>query len=307
MNFFSDYFLESTRLDEVQAVWLAKKGIQLKVLRLDMMHPDLGGNKWFKLKRNLKEATKQQKETILSFGGAYSNHLRSLAAAGNIFGINTIGLVRGEIPNPLNPVLKFAHDNGMGLVPIDRKTYRLKTTQEFLAHIKDRYKDPYIIPEGGNNWFGVAGAGEIVDLLPPVKRMKRIITIACGTGATVSGLILGLVAREIKKTEILGISVLNAPGLIAKQVKQYLPPEKQTTTNVNWKIEDRFHCGGYAKINSELESFLSSWKTDSEIPIEAVYTGKLFWGLRSLIEQGAIEKGSEVIAIHSGGIFRDVI
>ena len=101
--------------------------------------------------------------------------------------------------------------------------------------------------------------------------------------------------------------MLNAPGLIAKQVKQYLHPEKQTTTNVNWKIEDRFHCGGYAKINSELESFLSSWKTDSEIPIEAVYTGKLFWGLRSLIEQGAIEKGSEVIAIHSGGIFRDVI
>ncbi|GIT22418.1 MAG: hypothetical protein CM1200mP40_21000 [Gammaproteobacteria bacterium] len=95
--------------------------------------------------------------------------------------------------------------------------------------------------------------------------------------------------------------MLNAPGLIPKQVKQNLHPEKQTTTNVNWKIEDRFHCGGYAKINSELESFLSSWKTDSEIPIEAVYTGKLFWGLRSLIEQGAIEKGSEVIAIHSGG------
>ncbi len=91
------------------------------------------------------------------------------------------------------------------------------------------------------------------------------------------------------------------------RIKEIIGAEKQTTNNVNWKIEDGFHCGGYAKINSELESFLSSWKTDSEIPIEAVYTGKLFWGLRSLIEQGAIEKGSEVIAIHSGGIFRDVI
>ncbi|NKB31899.1 MAG: pyridoxal-phosphate dependent enzyme [Pseudomonadales bacterium] len=293
-------------IESLTLKWCIRKQIGLKVLRLDLLHPHLGGNKWFKLRLNLEQARQQGKNVLLSFGGAYSNHLRALAAAGKRFGFKTIGLVRGELTEPLNPVLQFAQEQGMHLVPMDRTSYRLKHTESFLTELQENYADAYVIPEGGSNRLGVLGCKEIVNFLPPGNSGEsRILALACGTAATMSGLIAGIAERNIQATEVLGFSVLKASGYLSSEIEtnlsNYFP--EQNLNKVPWKIEERFHGGGYAKSNPELNGFLSEWQQSSSMPIEPVYTGKLFWGLKQMIELGEIERGSEVIALHSGGVY----
>jgi len=292
--------LESLNLD-----WCEKYGIDFKVLRLDLIHPLLGGNKWFKLKHNILAARELEKHTILSFGGAYSNHLRALAAAGNLFGIKTIGLVRGELIQPLNPVLEFAQNQGMELVSIDRKSYGLKHTEHFISNLHKKFGDCYIVPEGGSNDLGVKGCAEILDLMPMQSAQKnRMIALACGTGTTLSGLLLGAMERSVRNIKILGISVLKAEGYLQKEVaaKLLAPSLEQKLRDIPWQVIDRFHGGGYGKTGKDLKRFLEEWSRQPRFPIEPVYTGKLFWGLKELIKAGEISWGTEVIAIHTGGV-----
>ena len=300
-----EHLLEMPPIESVKLDWCEKHDIDLRVLRLDLLHPLLGGNKWFKLKHNLQAALESGKRSVLSFGGAYSNHLRALAAAGNLFGVETVGIVRGELVKPLNPVLRFAKDQGMRLIPMDREFYKLKHTEQFSQYLREHFASCYVVPEGGSNALGVKGCGDILNLIPVQdSRKNRIVALPCGTGATFSGLVLKAMEDRIKNTNFFGVSVLKAEGYLQKEVENKLleMAAQGQLFPIDWRMIDRFHGGGYAKSNNELNHFVIEWNKRTGIPIEPVYTGKLFWGLKEMIEAGEIAAGSEVIAIHTGGV-----
>ena len=282
----------------------SKYGVKLKILRLDYIHKDLGGNKWFKLKRNIEKFKKINNPTVLSFGGAYSNHLRALSAAGKIFSFKTIGLIRGEIPRPLNPVLSFSECNGMTLHGISRGDYRLKNTIEFQQDLRKRFGKVFILPEGGSNQDALLGCMEISKYIKnKTENRLRYISMACGTGVTLAGIALG--ARSFHNTKILGVSVLKAPGYLTKEVKSYIEGYKLNFCNREpnpWNILDDYHCGGYAKTNSGLIDFCKNFIRETDVPIEPIYTGKLLFGLAKHVELGLISSGDEILAIHTGGV-----
>ena len=289
------------RLDPVDCELLHEHDVRLNVLRLDLMHPHIFGNKWFKLRLNLQSALEQQLPAILSFGGAYSNHLYALAAAGKYFGLRTFGVVRGELVEPLNPVLAFARQQGMELIPVTRADYRRKTTPEFLASLRSRFGEFYLIPEGGSNTLAVAGCCEIAEFMRwQTDTGARYVALACGTGTTMAGVVTGLSRmQQLPPASVLGIAVVNAPGALAREVQHWLP----AANAVHWSVLDDYHLGGYARRSPELEAFLQEFARISTIPLEPVYTGRLMFGLFDQIRRGLIAPGSEVIALHTGGIY----
>ena len=282
---------------------LQRSGVSLNVLRLDQFHPLLSGNKWYKLKYNLLEFQKRQDLPILSFGGAYSNHLHALAAAGKLLGFSTIGVVRGEMPEPLNPILRFAREQGMTLHPVTRGDYRRKHESSFLDDLQRKFGEFHLLPEGGSNSLAIRGCEEISALLKwQEPQRNRVVALCCGTGTTMAGLVTGLSKREpANAPEILGVSVLKGQGYLQSEVEKQLDSSNCANT-VRWRVEDSYHCGGYARSNAELEAFLAEFSAISAIPLEPVYTGKLFYALFDSIEKGIIPAGTEVLAIHSGGV-----
>lgn len=280
--------------------------IQLDILRLDNIHQQVNGNKWFKLKQNLAVASNGDYDCLLSFGGAYSNHIRALAAASALAGLRSIGVIRGELPSPLNPVLQFARDQGMLLHPISRSSYRQKQTGEFITGLHRQFGEFYLIPEGGSNELGVQGCEEIIDLLLPELRAAGngkpvYIATACGTGATLAGLIRGAIKRQLD-VRLLGIAVLKGAGFLREEVASWLGNVEGDGAKVRWNIELDYHFGGYARSTRELQQFIESFVLSSGIPIEPVYTGKLFFGLYDLIQKGTIPSGSRVVVLHTGGV-----
>ena len=293
--------IEPPRLQRLTAPLLDQHDIRLSVLRLDEINPLVFGNKWFKLKHNLRASQEQGFSRILSFGGAYSNHLMAVAAAGELYGLETIGVVRGELVRPLNPVLQFAVDRGMNLQGISRSQYRQKDSVEFTEVLKSQWGECYLIPEGGSNALGVQGCREIAGLVcwqPDARR--RLLAMACGTGATMAGVIQGFGANTETSIEILGVSVLKAPGYMSRMVSRWLDPRSQSS-EPSWRIDDESHFGGYARSNPVLDQFMSDFTQAHGIPLEPVYTGKLFWRLDQDIRAGLIAPGTEVIALHTGG------
>lgn len=266
----------------------------MSVKREDLADSRFGGNKWRKLKYNLLQARKQNKHTLLTFGGAWSNHIYATAAAGRHFGFNTIGIIRGEAHQALNPALRFAQDCGMQLAYIDRETYRNKTSAEFLNQLDERFGDFYLIPEGGSNQLALEGCAEIVnDISDPFD----MITVACGTGATLAGIVTALNSRQ----HATGFAVLKGAGFLDSAVKKMLA-ENHSVVSSNWHIELDYHFGGYAKTTTGLFDFIRQFRSDHGIELDAVYTGKMFYGLFDLIEKGAFEKGTRIVAVHSGGL-----
>jgi 1-aminocyclopropane-1-carboxylate deaminase len=298
-------------LDRVDHPLLDEYGISLNMLRLDQVHPLINGNKWFKLAENLTAIQESGHETVLSFGGAWSNHLVALAAAGRLLGFNTIGLVRGEIREPLNPVLAFLREQGMQLVPISREDYRKKNEPDFLAGLNQRFEKHFLLPEGGSNRQAVAGCRLITDYIhwsdeqrdSGAGAVQRLVVAACGTGATLAGVILGLAGQAGRHgyPRVRGISVLKAPGYLQAEVSGWLQQFACEPT-LDWSVLDDYHCGGYARIDDELLEFMAEFSGHCAIPIEPVYTGKMLYGLFRQIAGGAIAPGCEVVALHSGGL-----
>lgn len=288
-------------LESVECELLQRKQVILDVLRLDLIDPYLHGNKWYKLKYTLEAARKQGVKTLVSFGGAYSNHLYALAAAGAYFGFSTVGYVRGELVEPLNPVLAFARSQGMKLVPLSRQAYRDKNQAWFMGQLKAEHRSALIIPEGGSNDLSLKGCAEIVDELKRLLPETPItVAMACGTGATISGVIEGML-KQPEGYSALGFSVLKAPGMITAEIQRRVG-DSATAAKLPWYVSDSFHCGGYARSSPELMTFISDFAEISPIPLEPVYTGKLLFGLFSMIEEGAFPPGSHIVALHSGGI-----
>jgi 1-aminocyclopropane-1-carboxylate deaminase len=269
------------------------------VYRLDLAHLPIGGNKYFKLKYNLEQAKLLNFNTLLTFGGAYSNHIYAMAIAGKEFGFQTIGIIRGEETLPLNPTLAFAQNCGMKLHYLDRNTYRQKDNDLIINDLKEKFGDFYLIPEGGTNLWAVKGASEISQEIP--LDFDYICT-PCGTGGTLAGLVAGLKPSQTA----LGFSVLKAEDFLNEDVESLLADYQmltnQTIENKNYQILIDYHFGGYAKKTPILENFIQDFQNTYQIPLEWIYSGKMFYGIFTLIEQGFFPKGSSIVALHTGGV-----
>lgn len=280
--------------DEIQLPILQEKGIELSIKREDKIHPFVSGNKFRKLKYNIQEAKHQNKKTLLTFGGAFSNHIVATAVAGNLAGFKTIGVIRGdELANNLeytlatNSSLKTAFENGMQFEFVSRKEYREKRSVTFLKNLKNKFGDFYEIPEGGTNSLAIKGCEEIL-----TKDDAKFDYICCavGTGGTISGLINA--SEEHQK--VVGFSALKG-NFLEKEIKQLVRKE-------NWCLQNDYHFGGYAKYAPELIRFINDFKLETGVLLDPIYTGKLVFGILDLIEKNYFKKGSKILAIHTGGI-----
>jgi len=273
---------------------LDQKKIQLFVKRDDLIHPDIQGNKWRKLKYNLIDASIRNLDTLLTFGGAFSNHVHATAAAGHLLGFKTIAIIRGEETLPLNPTLQDATDWGMKINYISRSRYREKNSAGFIKELEQKYGDFFIIPEGGSNSNALTGCEELSNEL--VENYDYVCA-ACGTGATLAGIIRGL--KNQSKT--LGFSILKGDDYIEQEIKNFLG-ETNSSRQFNWAINTDYHFGGYAKTSRQLNSFIIEFYSKYSIQLEPVYTGKMFYGLFDLIKQDYFKAETKILAIHTGGL-----
>ncbi|UAB75931.1 1-aminocyclopropane-1-carboxylate deaminase/D-cysteine desulfhydrase [Mesoflavibacter sp. SCSIO 43206] len=286
LNLFSSNFLSDN-----QHVWLDdKKDIELSIKREDLIHPFVSGNKYRKLKYNVLQARKENKTTLLTFGGAFSNHIAAVASAGKAEGFNTIGFIRGEELKDkvnTNPTLSFAKSCGMTLKFISRKDYRDKSNPNFISNLKDRFGDFYLIPEGGTNNLAIKGCQEILN-----EKDSKFDYICCavGTGGTVSGIINASKSNQ----KVLGFSSLKG-DFLNKDISKF-------ARSTNWELITDYHFGGYGKINDSLITFINKFKAETEIPLDPIYTGKMMFGIFDLIQKGYFKANSKILAIHTGGL-----
>ncbi len=280
--------------NKVEDKLLERAGVTLLIRREDLVHPYLSGNKYYKLRYNLKEAVNRGDDTILTFGGAYSNHIYATAAAGKVFNFKTIGIIRGEKHKPLNPTLSFAERCGMQLHYVSRATYRNKTDPEFIKGLSKKYGRFFLIPEGGSNALAVKGCTEIV-----TSAEKEFDYVCCpvGTGGTLAGLIAGLSGKKYA----IGFAVLKGANFLNESVNNLLI-SYSTQRFSNWNINLNYHFGGYAKINSILINFVYEFQQISKIPIEPIYTGKMLFGIYDLVKKGFFQRGTTILAVHTGGL-----
>jgi 1-aminocyclopropane-1-carboxylate deaminase len=269
---------------------LEEKNITLALKREDLLHPFISGNKYRKLKYNLKAAEEKGYSILLTFGGAFSNHIAAVAFASRERGIKSIGVIRGEELHDnwhQNPTLKQAYKNGMRFKFISRQSYKEKDRTEFIVQLKKEYGDFYLIPEGGTNPLAIKGCEEI--LLEQDAEFDVICTCV-GTGGTVAGLI----NASHQHQEVLGFSALKGDFL-----KETI---SQITIKHNWRLITEYHFGGYAKITSELVTFINDFKAKTGIPLDPIYTGKMLFGLFHMIKNDNFAKGTKILAVHTGGI-----
>ncbi len=278
-------------IQQVKMPLLENKGIQLFIKREDLIHPEISGNKWRKLKYNLLEAKRQAQKTLLTFGGAYSNHIAATAAAGYHFGFNTVGIIRGERTHPLNPTLSLATSYGMKLIYLDRSSYRNTNRRELATQLYPQAH--YFIPEGGTNTFALKGCQEIVEESMNQMQTPDYYALACGTGGTIAGIIQALNG----KSKVIGFSALKSDFLI-QEVKQLINYQQYD----NWSINTAFHFGGYAKTTPQLIQFINEFYNEHYIPLEPIYTAKALFGLLQLVEKKEIKKGTNILFIHTGGL-----
>lgn len=267
-----------------------KNEIELYIKREDQNHKQISGNKLRKLKYNLIEAQKQGFDKIITFGGAYSNHILATAAAGKMYGMQTIGVIRGdELSNCIeqNPTLSQAQSYGMIFHFVSRKDYREKHTFAFQKHLKKMFGTYYLVPEGGTNTLAVKGCQEI---LTPQDAIYDFVTTAVGTGGTISGLINSCLPHQ----QVLGFPALKG-DFLHQEISKY-------TNATNWRLITDYHLGGYAKINDFFIDFLNDFYTQTLIPLDPIYTGKMIWGILDLIEKDYFPAKSKILAIHTGGL-----
>ncbi|MFE0455533.1 1-aminocyclopropane-1-carboxylate deaminase/D-cysteine desulfhydrase [Streptomyces sp. NPDC058914] len=282
-------------LHEVSDDRFARHGVRLLLKRDDLIHPELVGNKWRKLAPNLEAAAGRP---IVTFGGAYSNHLRATAAAGRLLDLPTVGVVRGDelAGRPLNPSLARCAADGMRLHFVDRTTYRRKTDPDTLAAVlRDAgAEDAYVVPEGGSNAAAVLGCRALGTEL---RGHADVVAVACGTGGTLAGIAAGLAPG----VRALGIPVLRGgfldAGIRALQTEAFGSPRG------DWRLEERFHFGGYARTTPALDAFAEDFERRHGLALERLYVAKLLYALVTLTEEGAFPPGTRLAAVVTGAPF----
>lgn len=305
MNFSnSDLYREITDspLQVITHPLLSKQGITLSIKRDDLLNPNISGNKWRKLKHNLLYAEANNIKHIISFGGAFSNHIHALAAASHYFDFKATGIIRGEPQYALNPTLSDAQRWGMQLEFVDRKTYRNKEQDDYLISLQSQYPNAYIIPEGGCNHLATRGVEEVVKeivntlTIQSAQPVDHIFT-ATGSAGTLAGLVSGAL-QYTPHTTIHGVAVLKDAQYLENTIKAFV----SEADKVSWYLHTQFHEGGYGKISRPLNIFCRKFIKYTDIPIEPIYTGKMFYALWQLIKQGYFVKGSHIVAVHTGGL-----
>ena len=266
------------------------KGISLVIKREDLIHPFVSGNKFRKLKYNLLQAKAENQSTLLTFGGAYSNHIAAVAYAGKENDFQTIGIIRGDEladKKASNPTLKFAQECGMQLEFVSREAYRLKTEVAFLEQLEQKHGSFYLIPEGGTNSLAVIGCEEI---LTKEDAVFDYVVCAIGTGGTISGIINSALSHQ----KVLGFPALKGEFL-QDEIRNFVH-------NDNWELITDYHFGGYAKVNDELIAFINWFFEQTQIPLDPVYTGKMVFGIFDLITKNYFPENSKILLIHTGGL-----
>ncbi|MCW5908851.1 MAG: 1-aminocyclopropane-1-carboxylate deaminase/D-cysteine desulfhydrase [Chitinophagales bacterium] len=271
-----------------------EKGVQVYLKRDDQIHPYVQGNKWRKLKYNLLEARLQQQNTILTFGGPYSNHIYATAAAARMFHFRSIGIIRGEEPTIKSPTLKFAASQGMELYYMDRVTYRHINEPYSIESLRVQLGDFYYVPEGGTNQYAIEGASEIVS---EIDFAFDYITSPVGTSGTLAGIVAGLNGRNFA----IGFSSLKGEDTLTTKVNALLL-EYTGRSFTNFSINFNYHFDGYAKISSGLVEFIHQFRAKHNIMLEPVYTGKMMYGLYDLIQTDYFKRGDVIVAVHTGGL-----
>ncbi|KAF2333430.1 1-aminocyclopropane-1-carboxylate deaminase/D-cysteine desulfhydrase [Flavobacterium nitrogenifigens] len=264
--------------------------ISLTIKREDLIHPFVSGNKFRKLKYNLLQAKDENKATLLTFGGAFSNHIAAVAYAGKEHGFKTIGIIRGdELLDKIqeNPTLKFAQENGMQFEFVSREEYRLKSEESFIEKLQDKFGDFYLVPEGGTNELAVKGCEEI---LTDEDSVFNYVCCAVGTGGTISGLI----NSSLQNQKILGFPALKG-DFLTDEIRIFAKKD-------NWNLISDYHFGGYGKINLELIEFINAFFEETKVPLDPIYTGKMVFGVIDLINKNYFPAHSKILLIHTGGL-----
>ena len=278
------------------------KGVELWVKREDLIHEKVSGNKWRKLKYYVKDFLDSDKTVLLTFGGAFSNHLVATAALGNLANIPTKALVRGEEVQH-NATLDYCREQGMEIEAITRKRYDLKDSAAFLALLESHLPEVYVVPEGGKGALGVKGCREILD---EVEEEFDFIAVSAGTGTSAAGLLL-----HPKCKKLLCFSALKGGAFLRRAIYEQLAVyEARFSTGVNGEklvnegliLQENYHFGGYAKVNEVLIDFMHNYYEKYGLKLDPVYTAKLFYGLEDMIERGMFKTGDKILAIHTGGL-----
>lgn len=276
-----------------------KSGFSLA--RLDLVHPDLSGNKWFKLKYHLKKVLDGASDGLITFGGAYSNHLYAAAKACHYFGLPFVAFIRGEKPEELNKSLQEVISIAKRVIWLDRSAYREKNTTTFLEQVNGEFPNFHVVPEGGSDYLGVKGSKEIIPSLP---HEYKEIALAIGSGGTTAGLLLS--KKECQR--IHGFLALKNGGYMRQEIKRLLldfVPDEQAGRLVSpphLMLYDQYHFGGFAKMTPELKSFIVNFYEYKDILLDRVYTSKMIYGLTKEIELGAINPEDSIAAMHTGGL-----
>jgi 1-aminocyclopropane-1-carboxylate deaminase len=277
-------------LTKINDPFLENHQVELWLKRDDLLHPIISGNKWRKLKYNLNHALTLGKDTLVSMGGAYSNHLHALAYTGKLLDLNTIGIIRGERPKRLTPTLQDMESWGMKLRFVSRIDYRHYRNYKHSQDFPDIKPNEYWLLEGGANNLALKGIAELTN---EIAIDYDTFCVACGTGATLAGLI-----NAVPKTTL-------ALGFAALKHADFLKPDVQSLLSNdchNWDIIQGYHFGGFAKLNPKLVQFMGEFTQTTSIPLEPVYTGKMLYGIYDLIAQGYFKPGQRIIALHTGGL-----
>ena len=277
-------------LCRINAPLLSARGIELWLKRDDLLHPIISGNKWRKLKYSLDDALKLGKDTIISMGGAHSNHLHALAYAAKALNLKTHGIIRGEQPEHTTSTLKDVQDWGMQLSYVSRTEYRNLRHFHSSQDLPDIKSNEYWLPEGGATPLALKGVAELVT---EIDIPYDILCAPCGTGATLAGMVNAASAN----TSVIGFAALKNASFLNDDIKNLLP-----STHFNWKINHNYHFGGFAKTTPELMRFIKKFADSTGIILEPVYTGKMLFALYDLITQNTFKSGLRIIAIHTGGL-----
>ncbi len=275
-----------------------RRGVRLLLWRDDLLNPALPGNKARKLKYNLLQAKAEGHKKLLTFGGAYSNHLAAVAAAGRLYGFETIGLVRGEEHHPLNPTLARCAAEGMQLHYLDRSTYHRRAEPEFLAEMQRQFGPAYPLPEGGTNALALRGVAELIGELRQHTDFDAV-AVAAGTGGTLAGLALGLTEAAYPALTV-GVAALKGADFLRNEVDALLAAAG--CAGGHYELHTDYHFGGYARLPAELRTFIRQFEADFGVLLDPIYTGKLLFGVLDLIEKGHFAPGSIVVAVHTGGL-----
>lgn len=270
--------------------WFHHRALRVSVLRLDLLHPVVSGNKWYKLKYNLEAAVQAGCRGVLTFGGPHSNHLAAAAHAARLHGLSSIGVVRG-VPQEYSPTLRFCAEEGMQLHFLDREAYAEKSKAPFVQEWQRQFPGCRIIPEGGANEEGRKGAGEIASLLPSDATH---VLLSVGSGTTFAGLRNALPAS----VALLGFVPMKGGAYLQQEIEPWLLPAQK----VQWSLTDAYHFGGFGKTSPVLTDFIISIYKRYGLPLDIVYTGKMMFGLREMLAGQAFRDAAHLVCLHTGGL-----